>query len=103
MKTFAVLLFCLSMGILRLDGCDVDNSHRATAETMPPPVPAPRCAADRFVKTEAYPYNLRNDIALDSCTGQICRTWDWSAKGGNNAWVSYQNAPLCKDLAAQTR
>ncbi len=43
--------------------------------------------------------NLRADIALDSCTGQICRTWPWVIKQGvTSAWSIYKDAPLCKDL-----
>ncbi len=45
--------------------------------------------------------NMRADIALDSCTGQICKTWNWEVKSGvNSPWKTYENAPLCKDVAA---
>jgi hypothetical protein len=63
--------------------------------------PAPKCTTDhRFERMEVYPMNLRADIALDSCTGQVCRTWDWAPKGtSETAWTTYESRPLCSDLA----
>jgi hypothetical protein len=73
----------------------------ATNTALPPAPPAPKCATDhRFEKMDVYPMNLRADIALDSCTGQVCRTWDWAPKitSGESAWSTYESRPLCSDL-----
>jgi hypothetical protein len=44
------------------------------------------CKPDhRFERTEVYPVSLRADIALDSCTDQLCKTWDWTSKSPTNA------------------
>lgn len=87
-------------------GCDELNAPKTTPQTTqvkPPDPPAPKCAsAHRFEKVEIYPMNLRADIALDSCTGQLCRTWPWEVKSsaGNSPWKTYEDAPLCRDLAS---
>ncbi len=58
-----------------------------------------QCTAEnRFKQTEVYPVTMRADIALDSCTGQLCRTWNWSPRVANNPWGVYADLPLCLDL-----
>ena len=58
-----------------------------------------QCAAEnRFRQTDVYPMVLWADIALDSCTGQLCRTWESKPKTANTPWESYADIPLCVDL-----
>lgn len=97
MKVLAALLALL--WFQQSNGCNETPTPQPTpkAEAV-----APRCSSThRFEKTEVYPMNLRADIAMDSCTGQICRTWSWEVKGANpkSPWQTYADAPLCRDLA----
>jgi hypothetical protein len=102
MKELALvaLITCLSAS----DGCDptaaspkqtprIDLSAGMVAkETL--------CTAEhRFERTEVYPIGLRADIALDTCTGSLCRTWPWQAKDANSAWSTYENLPTLFLLA----
>jgi hypothetical protein len=98
-----VLSCCLSTP----DSCDMDakaKADQAAADqrraTAPAPKPITRvCSVDqRFERTEVYPITMRADIALASCTGQLCRTWNWSSKNPSNAWAVYQDLPLCSSL-----
>jgi hypothetical protein len=73
----------------------------ARAAVTEPVKSAPHCSSDhRFEKMEVYPTNLRADIALDSCTGQVCRTWDWTPKNQNlnTPWNAHKYDPLCSTL-----
>jgi hypothetical protein len=95
------LLLCTM--IAANDGCDIT----AKTEKKPSDISAglvPKrtlCSADhRFERTEVYPIGLRADIALDSCTGQLCKTWTWTAKAPNSAWAVYENLPVCASLPA---
>jgi hypothetical protein len=74
----------------------VSAAPEVQVPVTPPPTP---CSVDhRFERTEVYPISLRADIALDSCTGQICRTWSWHALQKNSVWATYEDAPLCSEL-----
>ncbi len=82
------------------------DAHAATAKTeaanSSTTKAAAHCSTDhRFEKLEVNPINLRADIALDSCTGQVCRTHDWFFQGQHTktAWDTYAGAPLCSELA----
>jgi hypothetical protein len=58
-----------------------------------------QCSADhRFVNMSDLPITVRGDVALDTCSGHLCKTWEWesSLKQVQN---SYQALPLCSDLA----
>ena len=97
MKPFFLLL--AMVGLYGVCGCDqLQQSEQPKVEVKP--VPTPKCTTEhRFERVDVYPMNMRADIALDSCTGQICRTWSWEVKDGvRSAWSTYQQAPLCKDL-----
>lgn len=96
-RALEILLFCSVF----LVGCeDIDHP----ADTKPPnpthvePVQH-TCAVDhRFEKTDVYPITLRADIALDTCTGNLCRTWNWTAKQSGTVWSTYEDLPLCSSL-----
>jgi len=64
--------------------------------------PGPRCNADhRFAQLDLSPA-LKADLAFDSCTGEICRTWNWSAAVVNDpAHAPFKDTPLCAALAAR--
>ena len=54
----------------------------------------------RFQPVEIYPVELRGDLALDTCTGQLCKTWKWSAQSvAGAAHAQYDSVPLCRLLA----
>jgi hypothetical protein len=61
---------------------------------------ASKCTMDhRFERTEVYPIGLRADIALDSCSGRLCKTWAWVAKDTKSVWATYQELPVCSELS----
>ena len=82
--------------------CNDTSSQTAQPTTSQAATPAPAsqfCPADhRFQKVEVYPISLRSDLALDSCTGQLCRTWDWHAVTKNSIWSTYEDLPTCASL-----
>jgi hypothetical protein len=107
------LVFIALLACLTPDSCDVSSmdakakadqaaADQRAAGLIPKSQPVTRtCSTDhRFERTEVYPLALRADIALDTCTGQLCRTWPWAAKT-TNAWSTYQDLPLCSDLPNQ--
>jgi hypothetical protein len=63
--------------------------------------PTPRCnGGHRFQQADIYPAELRGDLALDTCTGQLCKTWNWTAHSAvGAAHVPYEGIPLCRILA----
>ncbi len=69
----AAAAIALSTTSLFLSGCD-DLAKQAGYEKSPaakqPPLSTP---TRRFVQ-----YSHNDDIAFDTQTGQLCRTWDWS-------------------------
>ena len=74
-------------------------STPATATEAKPMKEVASCSVDhRFERTEVYPIGLRADIALDSCSGKLCKTWSWEAKPGTNPWQEYNDLPICSDL-----
>jgi len=44
------------------------------------------------------PWGLLPNIALDTCTGQLCRTWDWQLIDPKGPGSGYQDLPLCSSL-----
>ena len=86
--------------LLATIGCD-QILDKPTAQA---PAPAPiaksphRRMAHRFVLTK-----YTGDVAFDTQTGQICRTWDWvqtgplarDAKGVRLQWSFGELAPTC--------
>lgn len=73
----------------------------ATARMSPQPqetAPA-KCTEDhRFERTEIYPIGLRADIALDSCSGKLCKTWSWVSTNKNSVSANYEDLPVCSEL-----
>jgi hypothetical protein len=61
----------------------------------------PKCTGDhRFQQVDIYPVELRGDLALDTCTGQLCKTWKWTARSfAGGAHAQYEGIPLCSLLA----
>jgi hypothetical protein len=83
-------------------GCDhVSQRHTDSSPDSLSAHAANTCSSDhRFQKTDIYPVAMRADIALDTCTGQLCRTWPWEAKAQGSPWAIYQSLPLCSNLSA---
>jgi len=107
------LVFIAMLACLAPDSCDQSSmdakakADQASADQRAAG-PAPQATAairirstdHRFERTEVYPLALRADIALDTCTGNLCRTWPCEAKT-TNAWSTYQDLPLCSELPNQ--
>src|SRR5208282_3742613 len=76
-KTTLIVLFVLFL--LPIVGCDdiAKQAGYVPAKTSakPTPAPAPRHPIHRFVLTQS------GGVALDTQTGQICKTWDWEPIG----------------------
>jgi|SRR5712664_323601 len=62
--------------LLALSGCDefkqADNTKKTPSTQV---VKENRIPVHRFVQTRNY------DVAFDTQTGQVCRTWDWTPSG----------------------
>ena|SRR5947209_16510084 len=62
--------------VLAFSGCDefkqADNTKKPPATKV---VRESRIPVHRFVQTRNY------DVAFDTQTGQVCRTWDWTPSG----------------------
>jgi len=62
------------------------------------PVPQPKPPYQRFIAAPREPSNLEDvpwvgSLALDTKTGQLCKTYEWSWR--TNPWASI---PRCLDL-----
>jgi hypothetical protein len=81
-----------------------DKWNSPSIVTAPPAGATPailptKCNQDhRFEKTETYPISLRADIALDTCSGKLCKTWSWVSKIPNSAYATYEDLPVCSEL-----
>jgi hypothetical protein len=54
----------------------------------------------RFRQVDVFPAELKGDLALDSNTGQLCKTWKWSSQTPPGAaHARYEGIPLCSSLA----
>ena len=94
---FSVFLFC---------GCDqlIDQPAKTNKSVKAPQVKENRVPVHRFalVRTDA-------DVAFDTQTGQICRTWEWksigktktSDEGGTIPRNFGELAPTCLSLYQQ--
>jgi hypothetical protein len=76
------------------DGCDQSSQKSQTAapqksETHSRPI-------GRFEKLQ----NFRVDVALDTQTGQLCRTWIWQSTDRVHP-DAYENLPVCISLYLQ--
>jgi len=60
-----------------------------------------QCSADhRFSNMSDLPMTVRGDVALDTCSGHLCKTWEWISPV-KQVQNSYQSLPLCSDLAKE--
>lgn len=77
MKITKSLSFALivPISVLALAGCDQFKQPQK-AETKAPVATAPRPPIHRFT-----PLSTDYNVAFDTQTGQICRTWDWQVLG----------------------
>jgi hypothetical protein len=97
MKAIALMALAL---VLQQDGCT--NGNPVTPPQQQPHRTARReCSADhRFVNMSDLPLTVRGDVALDTCTGQLCKTWEWVSTD-THVQNSYQSLSLCSELAKQ--
>jgi hypothetical protein len=107
MKVLALsLMLCVLAGP---DSCDQSTSRPGQqADLSAGMVPKTsinsrrQCSADhRFVNMSDLPLTVRGDVALDTCTGQLCKTWEW-VSSLKNVQNSYQALSLCSELAKQS-
>ena len=83
----ALLFFSLE------NGCD------QTEKTQPSPPARPEIHTrpiGRFEKLQ----NFRVDVALDTQTGQLCRTWYWQSTDRKHP-DAYEDLPVCINLYQQ--
>jgi len=102
-KIFRVATVIVSTAsLLVLSGCD-DLAKQAGYEK--PPTAKQSTPTHRFA-----PYTHNDDIAFDTQTGQMCRTWDWSPvapaakqtpEGGFPERKAGEFAPTCLSLFKQ--
>jgi hypothetical protein len=91
-------LSLLFASILALQSCEVPTQQKKE----PVKAAAPRPGLHRFILTR-----FGIDVALDTQTGQLCRTWDWtptSEAPRTNPLAEVkpgQYAPLCLTLYQQ--
>lgn len=96
----AILTTSLSLGVLT--GCDqlaqtpTKGARAAVAENPCPTVKGGD--PNRFKTVDVYPVGMRQNLALDSSTGQMCRTWNWQTGGGRSP---YNGFPTCASLSGQ--
>jgi hypothetical protein len=72
----------LIVGLAQLLGCEEaskDSGHVPAQATPSVQTESPHPEAHRFVLAEHH-----TDVAFDTLTGQLCRTWDWSVIGTTN-------------------
>lgn len=74
-----------------------DQSHPCTTTTATK-VSNATPDSQRFKPVEVYPVGMRVNLALDSYTGQLCRTWNWQTNGGKSPW---NHLPTCASLNGQ--
>ena len=72
MKFFVPLAFFV---VIQQQSCGFGDSSNQKKPVAEPKAAQPRPGLHRFVLTR------NTDIAFDSQTGQICKTWDWSPSG----------------------
>ena len=91
------LLILVVVILLPMTGCE------QLAEQSKPSSPAPSSVPERlshpigrFEKIQ----NFRVDVALDSQTGQLCKTWEWQSTNRNTP-DPYETLPTC-DLLYKT-
>lgn len=84
-----------------LIGCDTTGPQdQSKPSTAPPSEKAESAPLDRqrFKTVDVYPVGMRVNLALDTSTGQLCRTWNWQTNGGQSP---YNHLPTCASLTGQ--
>jgi hypothetical protein len=87
------------------DGCDSKQNQQVDLSAGMVPKASinqrRQCSADhRFSNMSDLPLTVRGDVALDTCTGQLCKTWEWVSQV-KQVQNSYQSLPLCSNLAKE--
>lgn len=101
MRRLALLLGVVGAIVPFLVGC---NATRPQSQNQPSAaVPSEKVQStpadrQRFKTVEVYPVGMRQNLALDSYTGQLCRTWNWQTNGGKSP---YNGLPTCASLSGQ--
>jgi hypothetical protein len=97
MKLWAAsLAVCLT--VFGPDSCDRSPPQKINISDGLVPKKTMCSEPNRFERTEVYPIGMRADIALDRCTGKLCKTWSWQAKTDNSPWKTYEDLPECSSL-----
>ncbi len=74
---------------------------RKLTDPASPPVPALRPSTlRRFERVSDRDPADTSQLALDTVTGQLCRTWDWSFKN-QSLNGAFDKLPLCVDIYRQ--
>jgi hypothetical protein len=90
MAGMKILLPILALVLLQSDGCDTQTKPSQPAQSERP--------MRRF---EAVSTHGTADVALDTVTGQLCRTWDWGFKNPSAVGTAdIQNLPTCYSIYA---
>ena len=83
---------CLALALFlqQSDGCD---------QAAPTPARAPEIHPNPVRRFDAVNTHGSSDVALDTMTGQLCRTWEWVYRGENNpAKGGLDELPTCFKL-----
>jgi hypothetical protein len=92
MKMIALLALAV---FLHQNGCFSDPPPKTHSENRPQA--SRECAVNRRFTTANT--MVRGDVAFDTCSGQLCRTWDWF-NSNKHIENGYGSLPLCSVLAA---
>lgn len=88
------LVIVVALILLPMTGCE-----QLAKESQPSSRPSPQTSASRshpigrFEKIQ----NFRVDVALDTQTGQLCKTWVWVSKDRRSP-DPYEDLPTCDSL-----
>ncbi len=91
----AIVTSLLTLGSLA--GCD-QFSQAPTKRENPCAAVSRSGDPQRFKTVEVYPVGMRQNLALDSHTGQMCRTWNWQTNGGRSPSNHF---PTCASPSGQ--
>lgn len=102
MKVLALaVLLCL---LAAPDSCDSKQNQKvdlSAGMVSKASISRRQCSADhRFSNMSDLPMTVRGDVALDTCSGHLCKTWEWISPV-KQVQNSYQSLPLCSDLAKE--
>jgi hypothetical protein len=97
-RVVAIMTTLLLIGLLA--GCDQLAQTPTKGQHAENPCAPMTKGGDpqRFKTVEVYPVGMRQNLALDSYTGQMCRTWNWQTNGGRSPSNHF---PTCASLSGQ--